>query len=154
MRRNTLLKWMKTEKRIVRLMYRAGLLDNHFVKKQWIRGQGYVFVDPKDVFYWAYYHQLHEYVWNKSHKGMPPYMPEVHYCQTDYWGEADEYPVARHLEFELCSCEIIGDDGNWLPPCEHCKRASKSRYALIRELKRLPVKRNDHKINGVLKKKK
>lgn len=151
MKRKTLSKWVKTEKRIVRLMYRAGLLDNHFVKKQWVRGRGYVTVKPFDVFYWEHYHQLHKIDWNKSHGGLPPYMPEVHYCETDYWGESDEHAVTGILDFGLCKCPIIDEEtGDYLPPCKHYKLALKSRYRLIVLLKTFPVKRNDHGINKVL----
>lgn len=153
MKRKTLSKWVKTEKRIVRLMYRAGLLDNHFVGKQWFRGRGYVTVKPSDVFHWAYYHQLHKLNWNKTHRGLPPYMPEVHYVETDYYGESDEHAVTHCLDWGgLCNCPIVDEDtGEYYPPCKHWKRVLKSRYKLIEELKRLPEKRNDHAINPVIK---
>lgn len=94
MKRKTLARWTKQEKRIIRLMYRAGLLENHLK-------DGKRPVRPVDVFYWAKYRPIHKTNWKKPQR--IPRVPEVHFSYLDYYGEGNESAVTTHSEFCRCS---------------------------------------------------
>jgi hypothetical protein len=131
--------WIKQEKRIVRLLYRKGLLDGfklrdlYWAEHHWFRGKKYKSKNTKYKY--------------------PIYMPEVHYCTTDYWGEADEHSVVStildHLywinvdsgDLDRTEYEFPKSTFNW----------SMSREQLINYLSKLPTKVNNNKINKILR---
>lgn len=130
--------WVKEEKTIVKLLYRKGLLKDFKL----------------DDLYWA------EYYWSNKKKyktkdgkyRFPVYLPEVHYCTTDYWGESDEHSVVRHA-IEHLYWENI-DTKNWdsksdeYPPSKLPKMGRKK---FIQYLKKLPTEVNNNKIRKVLR---
>ena len=78
--------WKKQEKRIVRLLYRKGLLSDFKLSE----------------LYWEEYHRLRSRKKKHSRKYKNSvYAPEVHYSTTDYWGECDEHSVVGHVKEKL-----------------------------------------------------
>lgn len=125
-------KWIKDEKRIIKLMYRKGLLDFDI-----------------DELYWESYHPS-KYKYDVSYGRIPTeYYPEVHFSQIDYWGECDEYGVSDTVQEGLYWDNIIGEvhDYDGIPPSTYKK---KTRKDLIVYLSGLPTVINDSKINKVL----
>lgn len=121
---------IKEEKRIVRLLYRKGLIDNH---------------DPNNL-YWTDYNYLFN---RREYKNRVPVM-EVHFCSVDYWGEVDEHSlVSEHLE-------LLWWDGAY-DFCDETGYPDKStfnirdRRGFIKYLEALPTTRCDSKINVALK---
>lgn len=74
-------KWVKDEKRLIKLFYQKGLIDM----------------------------SIHDLYWNEYRQGkrgrkrggkkfaFNDYMPELHYCSRDYWGECDEHAVIPRI---------------------------------------------------------
>jgi hypothetical protein len=137
-------KWIKEEKRIVSLLYQKGFLKDFKVEE----------------LYWAEYHWHNR----KSYKTrsnkydgkryrFPVYMPEVHYCSTDYWGESDEHSIVSHVMEHLHWVNI--DTTDWDPDSgENPKSTFNTRMTrpqFIKYLKGLPTVVPDNKINKVLK---
>jgi len=138
-------RWIKQEKQIVYLLYRKGFIINEFMKL-------------KDL-YWA------EYLWHnrKSYKTkhnlydgriyrQPVYMPEVHFCTTDYWGESDEYSIVDVVSQELYWKHV--DTENWDEDSGEYPKSTlpkMTRCQFIKYLKSLPTKVGDKKINTLLK---
>lgn len=78
------------------------------------------------------------------------YLPEVHYCTVDYWGEADEHGLVDGvLDYLGWKHGKVTEDEMW-PDISACWWLH-SRTALIKWLSLLPVKVHDSKINKVLK---
>jgi hypothetical protein len=78
-------RWIKEEKQIVKLLYKKGFIKGQF---------------KLEDLYWASYHWYNRKCYKakyNSHDGRrykhPLYMPEVHFCTSDYWGEYDEHSV-------------------------------------------------------------
>lgn len=132
-------RWIKEEKRIVRLLYRKGLIKDFKVSD----------------FYWAEYNWLGKRLRrSKDNKyRFPIYMPEVHYCTTDYWGESDEHSIVSHV-LELLYWSDIDvsdwDETSGVFPKSNFKRMTRPQF--IKYLKGLPTTVNNNKINRVLKK--
>jgi hypothetical protein len=137
--------WVKEEKRIVSLLYRKGLLKDFKITD----------------FYWAEYH------WFRSRKyksktisydgkrySYPIYLPEVHYCTTDYWGESDEHSIIGTILDHLHWGNI--DDENWDPTSGEYPKStfnwSMSRRQFIKYLEKLPTKVSDRKIDKLIRK--
>jgi hypothetical protein len=136
--------WIKQEKRIVRLLYRKGLLGDFKIRD----------------LYWA------EYNWFRSRKyksktnsydgkryKYPIYMPEVHYYTSDYWGEGDEHSIVGtvldHLYWDNIDEENFDPtSGEWPKSLFNC---GMSREQFIKYLSKLPTKVSDNKINKILK---
>lgn len=123
---NKLLKFKKEEKRLVKLLYKKGLL---------------AYFDLKE-FYWAAYHKQRAKKRKHGRKFRGTvYFPEVHFCQTDYWGESDEHSIVNHI---YGGVEVVGEDGNYY-------LKSITRLKRIKLLQKLPTKINNNKIKSVLK---
>ena len=135
--------WIKQEKRIVSLLYRKGFLKDFKVED----------------LYWAEYHWHNKKTYksrtNTYHgKGyrFPLYMPEVHYCTTDYWGESDEHSIVSHV-LDMLHWQHIDttdwspDSGEW--PKSTFKRMGRNQF--IKYLEQLPTVVPDNKINKVLR---
>lgn len=137
--------WVKEEKRIVSLLYRKGLLKDFKITH----------------FYWA------EYNWFRSRKyksktnsydgkryRYPIYLPEVHYCTTDYWGESDEHSIVSTILDHLYWDHI--DDEDWDPTSGEFPKSTfkcgMSRRQLIKYLEKLPTKVSDRKIDKLIRK--
>jgi hypothetical protein len=134
--RKSIRKWVKDEKRIVRLLYRKGLLTDKL--------KGYKLKD----LYWAEYRASGRRYRSGKYK-FSEYLPEVHFCTTDYWGESDEHSVV--------DSETEGFYWNNLLPDEEISdeypKSSfkfKGRVWFIKYLSKLKTVRNDSKINAVL----
>lgn len=158
MKRKTINRWVKQEKRIIRALYRAGMLNSFL--QDW-RGRPQ---EPKDTFYWESYKRLHRGPYPLSRLLIPtgermsfraakhPYIPEVFVALQDYYGDADEKGLCDIAHyFDLCDCPMPPDFDDPFPRCHHRRAIEKSRDSLVRFLERLPVARNDHKINRVLR---
>ena len=105
--------------------------------------------------YWAEYnwHNGKKYKSSNGKYSWPVYMPEVHYCTTDYWGESDEHSIVstvrEHLYWENIETEGWDIELGGYPPS---KFKILTRGQFIKYLKKLPTKISDKKINKVLKK--
>lgn len=133
-------KWVKDEKRIVRLLYRKGFLKDFKVTD----------------FYWAEYNWFNKKK-RKSSCGKysyPVYMPEVHYFTTDYWGESDEHSIVSHVLDALHWGNI--DTTDWDEESGEFPKSTfrkMTRPQFIKYLQALPTKVSDNKINKILKQK-
>lgn len=133
--KNEIRRWVKQEKRIVKLLYKKGLLTNFKIEE----------------LYWAEYKWLRK----KRYKGksgykFPLYMPEIHFGTTDYWGEGDEHSLVDSFLEEIYWKHI--DYNNWDETSgEYPKSNMKlNRVQLLMYLKGLPTKINDNKIKRIL----
>lgn len=136
-------RWVKEEKRLVYLMYRAGLLATF----------------PKiEELYWKEYHSLKKTYKSKNVNGdgrrykFSIYMPEIHYCTTNYWGESDEHSIVDHVWQGLYWTHI--DEANYDPTSFEYPNSlapKMTRLQFIKYLKTLSVKVEDKKIKKVLK---
>ena len=128
---NKILKHKKEEKRIVRLLYRKGFLKDYKL----------------DDLYWNEYSKLR--VKKKKHGRKyryTVYLPEVHFCTTDYWGESDEHSiVSTSLEEFYWMHTDRDEDGHPIS-----KFPPMTRIQFIKYLKTLPTVVNDNKIRKVL----
>jgi len=130
-------RWVKEEKRIVRLLYRKGFLKDFKISD----------------LYWAEYNWLN----NKKRKSscgkysFPVYMPEVHYLTTDYWGESDEHSIVSTIKETLYWGGI--ETENWDPELGYPKSSfpKLSRRQFIKYLEKLPTIISDNKINKIIK---
>jgi hypothetical protein len=130
--------WIKQEKRIVRLLYRKGLLSDFKVSD----------------FYWAEYHWSNKKKYRSKHSKYryPVYMPEVHYGTTDYWGESDEHSIVDNILQSLFWENI--DNENWDSTSGEWPKSTfprMNREQFIKYLSKLPTKVNNNKIKKVLK---
>lgn len=130
-------KWIKEEKRIIKLMYQKGLLDK---------------IDSLDAFYFAEYkHTSKRYKSGKYRWYV--YLPEIHFCTRDYWGEYDEHGVIDTLLQDIHWEGYIGpefnEDGTLSKDEEFTSKWLK-RSEIIPYLKSLPTIKKDCKINKIL----
>lgn len=129
--------WIKEEKQIVYLLYRKGLLEDFKLTD----------------FYWAEFHRLKKHYRSKNRKyKYSVYMPEIHFCTTDYWGESDEHSIVDSVRQTLYWENI--DTTDWdVDSGEYPKSTFRNigRRQFIQYLKKLPTKVGDNKINKVLK---
>ncbi len=125
-------KWVKDEKRIVRLLYRKGLIK-------------------ETDLYWAEYRHSGRTI--KSPNGKyrhTVYFPEVHYCTTDYWGECDEHSIVDSILDNMHWSDLKPwDEKESTYPESNFKY--KGRAWFIRYLSKLKTVRNDSEINSILK---
>lgn len=127
-------KWVKQEKRIVKLMYRKGLIDHYLEMLSW--GE-LTCLDSK-------------------RKNMFVYLPEIVYWTCDYWGEWDEHRLVDGVIDDIIWSDADYEEleGVYNPYglIEKSKYIHlKSRKRFIEYLESLPTVRNDHKINWILK---
>ena len=138
-------RWIKEEKQIVYLLYRKGFI----VKDEF----------KLEDLYWASYHWYNRKCYNTKHNlydgkryRHPVYMPEIHFCTTDYWGESDEHGIVDIVLQELYWEHV--DTTNWDSDSgEYPKSSFKkmTRGQFIKYLKGLSTKVGDRKINTILK---
>lgn len=131
--------WNKQEKRIIRLLYRKGLL-------------------PVEVsqLYWASYKPTNKKYRNKGSKfSWSGYRDEAYYCTYDYWGECNEHPVIDEF-IEVTTWGNIPD--GVIKDCDDMWKVYslstfqyKGRKWLIKYLSLLPTVNCDSKINKALK---
>lgn len=130
--------WVKQEKRIVKLMYRKGLID----------------VDINDLYWEAY----RRYGGKYNHSSNVIYYPEIHFAVVDYWNEVDEIPlVSSFVEQRIWEgvpddklsklCQLSEEKNLMSATTFKCK----SRRWLMKWLKSQPNVRCDNKINKILK---
>jgi hypothetical protein len=135
--------WIKQEKRIVKLLYKKGLLKSFKLSD----------------FYWAEYtwfnkkcyHYKNAYS-DKKYRS-PLYMPEVHFMTTDYWGGSDEQSITSTIK-DLLYWENIDVD-NWDETTGEYPKSTfpkMNRRDFIKYLEKLPTVIPDNKINKVIKK--
>lgn len=129
--------WVKQEKRIVKLAYKKGLLKDF----------------KTDDFYWQEYRSSGRKERRRNGKkySFTIYLPEIHYCVFDYWGEADEYSVVESIRQQLHWDNLTeppsDENGGW----GVSEIDGLSRQELIEYLKKLPTVINDSKINEPLR---
>jgi hypothetical protein len=137
--------WIKQEKQIVYLLYRKGLIIDAHIKLE-------------DL-YWASYNWLNRKHYKtklNSYGGRiyraPIYMPEVHFCTTDYWGESDEHSIVdtvlQQLYWKHVDTRDRDEDSDKYPVSTFPKM---TRTQFIKYLKSLPTKVADKKINKIIK---
>lgn len=129
--------WKKQEKRIVKLLYKKGLLERYNF--------------PLKEFYWENYKKYKKpnrknkngYKWMK-------YFPEVYFSVVDYWGEVDEYSLIDNIlnEFYWKYAKESPEDCDGVWPKSDFNY--KGRKWFIEYLKKLPTVKNDSGINKVL----
>lgn len=131
--------WNKQEKRIVRLLYRKGLLS-----------------DMSNL-YWASYKETGKKYKNKgSSYSWYGSLDEIYYCTWDYWSEYDEHPLVDEI-IERLITEGIPDyvfeecGYDYFQAMKHSSFQYKGRKWFIKYLEGLPTVRCDSKINKVLK---
>jgi len=137
-------RWIKEEKRIVELLYKKG-----FIKGEW----------KLEDLYWESYHWYNRKLYksmrcdyNGKKYRFPVYMPEIHFCTTDYWGESDEHSVVGTVLETLYWGHI--DTTNWDSDSGEYPQSTfprMTRNQFIKYLKSLPTKVGDNKINKLLK---
>ena len=126
--------YMKQEKRIVRLLYKKGLID----------------INLKGLYWEEYKYFRKTNRKNKNGYKCMLYYPEIHYSTTDYWGEVDEFSlvdsITQGLYWGNAEYPAHESDGEW--PESTFK--FKGRNWFIKYLQALPTVRCDAKINQVL----
>ncbi len=137
---------IKEEKQIVYLLYRKGFIKGEF---------------KLDDLYWAEYHWYNRKCYKtkpNSYDGKryrhPVYMPEVHFCTTDYWGESDEHSIVDSV-LERLHWEYI-DTTNWDSDSGEYPKSTfpkMTRANFIHYLEKLPTVVSDNQIKKVLRKK-
>lgn len=133
--------WNKHEKRIVRLLYRKGLID----------------MDISEL-YWESYRRSGKRYRNKkfTYGKLDNRLDEIHFATFDYWGECDEYGlvswIIEQLTWDNVPDELNDPMADDLWEVYHQSTFKyKGRRWFIRYLKSLPTVRCDSKINKVLK---
>jgi hypothetical protein len=139
-------RWAKEEKRIVELLYKKGFIKGEFKLRD---------------LYWAEYHWYNKKCYKSkpnSYDGkryrFPIYMPEVHFCTTDYWGESDEHSIVDSV-LERLHWEYI-DTTNWDSDSGEYPKSTfpkMTRANFIHYLEKLPTVVSDNQIKKVLRKK-
>lgn len=134
-------RWVKQEKRIVRLMYRKGLID----------------MDINNLYWEAYTLSGKKYKSKHSSKKYVEYLPEMYYAVADYWNEVDEISLVDSFIEHRTWMGIPMDQWGRLSGClmEDVTEMSDFKYQgrqwLIKWLSKQPTVRCDHKINKILK---
>lgn len=132
-------RWIKSEKRIVRLLYKKGLLSDWKI----------------DDFYWEAYTPIKKRKYRRGKKQRRTiYYPEIHFSTSDYWGECDEHSVVDSVIQALYWENLVSDerteDGSF--PKSTFKIHKMDRQLLINYLKKLPTKISDNKIKKITRK--
>ncbi len=139
-------RWAKEEKRIVELLYKKGFIKGEFKLQD---------------LYWAEYHWYNRKCYKSKHNSydgkryrFPIYMPEIHFCTSDYWGESDEHSIVDSV-LERLHWEYI-DTTNWDSdsgeyPKSKFKKMTRANF--IHYLEKLPTVVSDNQIKKVLRKK-
>jgi hypothetical protein len=139
-------RWTKEEKRIVELLYKKGFIKGEFKLQD---------------LYWAEYHWYNRKCYKSKHNSydgkryrFPIYMPEIHFCTSDYWGESDEHSIVDSV-LERLHWEYI-DTTNWDSdsgeyPKSKFKKMTRANF--IHYLEKLPTVVSDNHIKKVLRKK-
>ena len=137
-------RWIKEEKRIVELLYKKGFIKGEF-KLEDLYWASYNWYNKKC------YYTKHNLYNGKRYK-RPIYMPEIHFCTTDYWGESNEYSVVdavlQSLYWENIDTKNWDEESGEYPKSTFPKM---SRRQFIHYLTKLPTVVGDNKIKGVLK---
>ena len=132
-------KFIKEEKRIVKLCYQKGLLDD------W----------KLTALYWNEYREG-----NKGRRRNCDYkfsdrLPELHFSSIDYFGECDEHSVVDAILDGLFWKHSYTDgvDEYNMPDIKSTFRYG-GRLPFISYLKALPTKKRDSKVNSILRRNK
>ncbi len=131
--RNGIRKWIKDEKRIVKLLYRKGFLTGHH---------------KVDDLYWNEYKESGRRYKSGKYRHRE-HLPEVHYCTTDYFGESDEHSIVDTIKDMFYWSELKPwDEKVSAYPESNFKHLDRQRF--IKYLSGLKTVRNDSEINKVL----
>lgn len=128
--------WIKQEKRIIKLIYRKGLIP---------------FDLKLNELYWAEYHSTNKRYKSKNGKYKhTEYLPEIFYGVSDYWGEWDEHGIVNMVMDVLYWKHTIPTD---IDDGEYPKSTFKfnGRQWFINYLSKLPTINHDNKINKLLR---
>lgn len=131
-------KFVKDEKRILKLMYKKGLLNKYKIDElYWDNrvsiGHGIKYKSPliEDGYYWSYC-----------------LAPELIFMIPDYWGECDEYSLIDDVLERLFWDNIIDEYADEPESTFNCK----GRTWLIKYLSSLPNKMNkNYKIKKIIR---
>lgn len=124
-------KWVKDEKRLIKLLYQKGFLESSY---------------SVDRIYWAAYKRSGKRVKCRGKK-YAEWLPELHYCTRDYWGEYDEHGVVDSVLDNIYWTDGIYNEAlNTYTPSTNIT----SREKLMAHLMTLPTVIKDSKINKVL----
>ena len=126
--------WKKQEKRIVKLLYKKGLLNNFKLK---------------DLYWECFKRQKTPKRKNKSGYKFLRYFPEIHFGTVDYWGDGDEHSLVDYILDEMYWDNTIKgtEDGSGYPDSSF---KYKSRKWFIKYLNSLPSKKFNNNINKIL----
>lgn len=130
-------KWVKDEKRIVKLLYQKGLIKDSELS-------GY---------YWQDYRTgKRPRRKNKNGYRWTDRLPEVHYWTTDYFGESDEHSLVDFVIDGLYWGQSYenGYDEYGMPNIESNFKY-KGRSAFIKHLELMPTINRSSRINSLLK---
>lgn len=132
-------KFIKEEKRIIKLIWQKGLFPKEF---------------KVDYLYWAEYRHGNRGRRRRRKYAWSDYLPEVHYCTSDYWGECDEYGfvsmILDRVYWENTNTSNFSGSGEW--PESSFK--FKGRLWFIKYLEALPTVNRSSKINKILRRNK
>lgn len=127
--------WIKEEKRIVKLLYRKGLIDM-----------------PLKELYWAEYYRTNKMYRSSSGKYKhSEYFPEIYYGTTDYWGECDEHSLVDTILQGLYWEHVIDVNADVELGYPESTFKCKSRRWFIKYLSALKTVNFDNKINKLLR---
>jgi hypothetical protein len=136
-------RWVKEEKQIVYLLYRKGFIVKW--KLSDLYWESYHWYNRK-------YYKSKKYTSDGKKYRYGIYMPEVHFCTVDYWGESDEHSlvdsVLEGLYWEHIDTKNWDSDSGEYPQSTFPRM---DRKQLIHYLKKLPTKINNNKINKIIK---
>lgn len=127
-------KHIKDEKRILKLLYKKGLLDHYNF----------------DYLGWEFLHEGKKgrRRKNKSEYSFHEYLPELHIFSVDYWGEGDSTSVVESIRDSIImeNADYCPVDG-WF----NINKSVVKNKGFINYLESLPTKNNDSKFNKYLK---
>lgn len=146
MKRSTLRKHMKAERRLIRLAYRTGLINAGVLAHNERVDQ---------VMYWASYRQLNKC--GKKRVKNSAHLPEIHFGTYDsYAGDGDEYAASGMIIDQICWFHadklhptLDFESRLWADAHNHAHSYPIGWF--IRYMRNMPVVRNDHAINAVLR---
>lgn len=127
-------KWVKDEKRIVKLLYQKGFLKDSY---------------SYDRLYWEAFRSS-----GRKHRHgqyrFTTYYPEIHYCTSDYWGEYDDNCLTLTI-LDILYWEGVDDFDPGTETWPKSKAKIRNRQDLLKHLKTLPTVVKDSKINKILR---
>jgi len=132
-------KWVKDEKRLVKLFFQKGFMDKN--------------CPPISELYWEEFrHGNRQRRRNGKVYVFYDYLPEIHYGTCDYWGEYDDHALIPEMIEGIRWANLVTEpdyelNGGW----GTSNFDGKSRAWFIKYLKTLPTVNRSSAINRILK---